>query len=55
MSDNDNEPSEEGEQGALFEVEGPDEDGCVWSNFPDREANLGSRDAVADKLAEWLA
>ena len=55
MSDNDNEPSEEGEQGALFEIGGPDEDGCVWINFPDLVVNLGPRDAVAEKLADWFA
>lgn len=55
MGDNDNEARGEGEQGALFEIEGPDQDGCVWINFPDRVANLDPRDAVADKLAEWLA
>jgi hypothetical protein len=26
---------EETEQGALFQIEGPDEDGCVWACSPE--------------------
>ena len=47
------------DQGALFEIEGPDEDSCVWLVSGEGEeavvVNLGPRPAVADKLAEWLA
>jgi hypothetical protein len=46
------------EQGALFEIEGPDEDGCVWiCSAGGRDVwcqNLGPREAVAEKLAQWL-
>ena len=46
-------------QGALFEVEGPDEDGCVWACAPSGRdvwcQNLGPKEAVAEKLAGWLA
>lgn len=48
----------EPEQGALFEIEGPDEDGCVWMHGTDRRngwtQNLGPRDKVAEVLSEWL-
>lgn len=51
----DNEP----EQGALFEIEGPDEDACVWLVAGKGEnavvVNLGPREAVATTLADWLA
>jgi len=47
------------EQGALFEIQGPDEDGCVWVCSPEgREvwcANLGPADAVAEMFTQWLA
>jgi hypothetical protein len=43
-------------QGALFEIEGPDEDGCVWlTGEGGVHVNLGPREAVAEKLAGWLA
>jgi hypothetical protein len=43
-------------QEALFEIEGPDEDGCAWIVFSDGEVrNLGPRDKVAEKMADWLA
>jgi hypothetical protein len=46
------------EQGALFEIEGPDEDGCVWICSADGRdvwcQNLGPRQVVAEKLAQWL-
>jgi hypothetical protein len=46
-------------QGALFEIEGPDEDGCVWiCSSAGRDVwcrNLGPRDAVAEKLTAWLS
>jgi hypothetical protein len=43
------------EQGALFEIEGPDEDGCVWLHAGATTVNLGPRDRVAERLQEWLA
>lgn len=44
------------EQGALFELEGPDDRGCVWLTAEHGiVANLGPRDAVAEKMANWLA
>jgi hypothetical protein len=30
-------------QDALFEIEGPDEDGCVWACFPEGPACLVSK------------
>ncbi len=46
---------EEPEQEALFEIEGPDEDSCVWlTGEGGVHVNLGPRDAVAEKLAAWL-
>ena len=51
----DNEPP----QKALFDIMGPDEDGCVWIYSPGgREVwghNLGPSDKVAAKLTAWLA
>ena len=47
---------EDPEQGALFELEGPDEDSCVWlAGEGGVHVNLGPRDAVAEKLCQWLA
>ena len=47
------------EQEALFEIEGPDEDSCVWlvSGSGDDQivVNLGPRPAVTAKLKQWLA
>jgi hypothetical protein len=47
------------EQGALFEIEGSDEDSCVCLVSGQGESiavlNLGPRDAVAEKLTQWLA
>jgi hypothetical protein len=49
---------DEPEQKALFELEGPDEGGCVWACSPvGRDIwcqNLGPRDAVAEVLSRWL-
>jgi hypothetical protein len=46
----------EPDQGALFEIEGPDEDSCVWMAAEGGvHVNLGPRDAVAEKLCQWLA
>ena len=43
------------EQEALFEIEGPDEDGCVWAKFADGEVrNLGPRRPVAETMIAWL-
>jgi hypothetical protein len=51
---------DEPKQGALFEIEGPDEDGCVWicSTEPPERGwchNLGAADEVAEVLSQWLA
>lgn len=50
---------EESVQGALFRIEGPDEDGCVWICSPGgREIwcqNLGPTEAVAEALTNWLS
>jgi hypothetical protein len=49
---------EEPEQEALFYVEGPDEDGCVWiygANTSDpRAQNLGPCRKVAEVWSQWL-
>ena len=46
------------EQDALFEIEGPDEDGCVWicsaKGRGDWCRNLGPADKVAGLLSQWL-
>lgn len=53
--------SDEPEQDALFEIEGPDEDGCVWicsvKPTDDKDwwcQNLGPRDKVTEVLTQWL-
>ena len=50
----DDEPHEE----ALFQIEGPDEDDCVWvcstKGRGDWCHNLGRKNKVADALVEWL-
>jgi hypothetical protein len=43
------------EQGALFKVEGPDEDGCVWLHAGNMTVNLGPKTAVAECFYAWLA
>jgi hypothetical protein len=47
------------EQAALFEIEGPDDDSCVWLASGKGEGavvvNLGPRDAVAEKMTQWLS
>ena len=44
------------EQEALFELEGPDEDSCVWLVGAHGDVlNLGSREKVAEKLTQWLS
>jgi hypothetical protein len=46
-------------QGALFQIEGPDEDGCVWAcSSEGRDIwchNLGPKDKVVEVLSQWLA
>ena len=48
----------ESEQEALFELQGPDEDGCVWACSPDGRdvwcQNLGPTQKVAEVMARWL-
>ena len=50
----DDEPDHE----ALFEIEGPDEDGCVWICSPaGRDVwcqNLGPKAKAAETMCEWL-
>ncbi len=46
------------DQEALFEIEGPDEDGCVWicsAKAGDWCHNMGAADKVAEVLSEWLS
>ena len=47
---------DEPEQDALFTIDGPDEDGCVWicSTKSDWCQNLGPRAKVAEVLSQWL-
>lgn len=49
---------DEPEQEALFEIEGPDEDGCVWICSPEgRDAwcrNLGPKEKAAEVMCQWL-
>jgi hypothetical protein len=46
-------------QEALFQIEGPDEDGCVWACSPDGRdiwcQNLGPTKKVAEVFSQWLA
>jgi hypothetical protein len=50
----DNEPEQ-----ALFEIEGPDEDGCVWICSSEGRAvwceNLGPHEKVGEVMSRWLA
>lgn len=50
--------NEELEQEALFEIEGPDEDGCVWiCSAKGRDVwcqNLGPTSNVAEVVSQWL-
>ena len=45
-------------QEALFQLEGPDEDGCVWACSPDGRdiwcQNLGPTEKAAEVLSQWL-
>ena len=49
---------DEPQQEALFELQGPDEDGCVWACSPaGRDVwcqNLGPTAKVAEVLSQWL-
>ncbi|MEA1071291.1 hypothetical protein [Sphingomonas sp. LY160] len=49
----------EPEQEALFQIEGPDEDGCVWACSPaGRDVwcrNLGPQEKVVEVFSKWLA
>lgn len=46
-------------QEALFQIEGPDEDGCVWACSPDGRdvwcQNLGPTQKVVEVISRWLA
>ena len=48
----------EPEQEAVFELQGPDEDGCVWACSPEGRdvwcQNLGPVDKVAKVMSQWL-
>jgi hypothetical protein len=50
---------EEPEQAVLFEIEGPDEDGCVWACSPEGGhvwcQNLGPKHKVIEVFSKWLA
>jgi hypothetical protein len=50
--------NDEPEQDALFQIEGPDEDGCVWAcSAEGRDVwcqNLGPAAKVAEVLLQWL-
>jgi hypothetical protein len=50
--------NDEPEQDALFQIEGPDEDGCVWAcSVKGRDTwcqNLGPKDKVIEVLSRWL-
>jgi hypothetical protein len=49
---------DEPKQDALFNIEGPDEDGCVWiCSAGGRDVwcqNLGTANKVAEVLSAWL-
>lgn len=51
---------DEPEQEALFEIEGPDEDGCVWIGSREGDPhvwsqNLGPASKVVEALSQWPA
>jgi hypothetical protein len=50
---------EMGEQDALFEIEGPDEDGRVWLCSAGGQSNwcrnVGPRDEAVEVLSQWLS
>ena len=49
----------EPDQSALFQIEGPDEDGCVWAcSSEGRDVwcqNLGPVEKAAEEMSRWLA
>ena len=49
---------DEPEQDALFQIEGPDEDGCVWiCSAEGRDVwcqNLGPAEQVVEVMSQWL-
>ena len=49
--------NDEPEQGALFQIEGPDEDGCVWICSADGRdvwcQKLGPKERVVEALCQW--
>ena len=49
---------EEPKQEAFFQIEGPDEDDCVWICSPKGRGvwcqNLGPTDKVTNAMVEWL-
>lgn len=49
---------DEPEQEALFQIEGPDEDGCVWAcsakGRDDWCQSLGPRAQVVEVMSQWL-
>lgn len=53
---------DEPEQEALFQIEGPDEDGCVWICSPHDQPhehdtwcrNLGPKDKAVEVMCQWL-
>jgi hypothetical protein len=50
--------NDEPEQEALFYIEGPDEDGCVWICSAGAGAwchNMGPAAKIAEVLSQWLA
>ena len=50
---------EKGNDAALFRLEGPDEDGCVWACSADGRdmwrTNLGLQENVTKVLSQWLS
>ncbi len=42
-------------QGAVFEIEVDEDDGCAWIVAGGQTINLGPVNAVAEKWAQWLA
>ena len=48
----------ENEQDSLFEIDGPDDEGCVWIVSPEGRnvwcVNLGPQDKVAEVMSDWL-
>jgi hypothetical protein len=51
-------PDDLPQQGPLFELQGPDEDGCVWiCSAEGRDVwchNLGPKEDAAEVMSQWL-